>query len=877
MPETDPARLADLRVSHFSRLKSNFAATGDGPGFLREHAALADSILTQLWREILLAHAESGQGREGLCLAAIGGYGRAEMFPFSDIDLLVIAPDERALNNIKEDLATFARTLWDLQFRVSQTARTIADCGCFDAANLEFSIALLDIRFIAGARDLFDEVYSAVIPRLVRRDGQDLIRLLLDRTAERHARHGKTIFHLEPDVKDAPGGLRDFQTARWLERIQGTLDGKTAAPVNPVRAPGESRPAEEAAEFLRTVRCFLHFERGRNDNLLTYELHEKAASLGLGADYGKPLEPAVWMKLYYRRVRQIQALASRAVDDVRPSSSSLYGLFQDWRSRLSNADFAVVRGKIYPRSQGLADWPLLLALFEMMARHSLSLSREAGRWAEQSLNALMPHSGRAGTNAVEVWPSLRKILSLPGAAEALRAMHGLGLLTALIPEFQVIDSLIVRDYYHRYTVDEHTFTAIQALGDLKGEIRKVSSGDNEGLAPWRRKFGEIFAEVEQPALLALALLLHDVGKGMAAAEHVEGSAEAAKTVCDRLGLDSADANMVLFLVGSHLEMYSTISRRDIFDPSTLQAFAGKIAAPERLKMLCLMTYADISAVNPEAMTPWKAEMLWQLFAMTMNYFRHSVDQDRLSPASIAPGKAVAGERQPGELGAFLAGFPRRYLAAHSPSEIDQHFAWAQQIRQHPVTASVRRHEAYGELTVLATDRPALFVSVSGTLAAWGMNILKAEAYSNSSGIVLDVFRFHDAHRTLEMNPTEIQRLEKSVEQVLSGQASLAALMSGRLQTRGRRSKVEIPTQVGFDGVSSSRCTILELVAEDRPGLLYQVSAALAARGCNIEVALVETEGQKALDVFYLTANGGKLDPDLQSRVGEDLLLALSRC
>ncbi|MGH9345281.1 MAG: [protein-PII] uridylyltransferase [Terriglobia bacterium] len=883
-PELPP--LAGACAAQFSNLRTGFEASGDGIQFLRLRSAHVDLVIRALYTALISP--QSGTP-EGLCLVAAGGYGREELFPFSDLDLYFVARDEPSWKPYREPIAEMARALWDLQMRVSHSTRTIEECGRLHSGNLEFSISLLDVRYLAGDLALFERLQSQTILNLIVRDGNDLLRNLIDKTSERHAKHGKTIFHLEPDVKEAPGGLRDYHVACWLTRIaEMTESRRWTADASPLALRQAAGGIGQAFEFLSAVRCFLHFEQGRNDNLLTYELHEKAAALGLGVRYGEPFEPAQWMTTYYRHVRSIQYLTTRMIGDSLPSRSSLYGLFQDWRSRLSNADFSVLRGKIYPRSLAPAAWPALLSLFEMMARHALELGREAERWVEESLTglraragaAIQNHAGTAPALPPEVWPALRRLLALPGTADALRAMHRLGALAELIPEFKLIDALVIRDFYHRYTVDEHSFMTIQTLCELRQAAKEAGGEANENFGPWRKKFAEIYAEVERPELLTLALILHDTGKGMAAQDHVDGSLEVAKNVCARLGLDSADAQTVLFLIARHLEMSATVTRRDIFDTETLRAFAAKMGTPERLKMLCLLTCADINAVNPEALTPWKAELLWQLYAMTANYFSRSVDQDRLQSAEEAvahsvPALATTGD--PTHLKAFLDGFPRRYLAAHTPSEIGEHFEWAQRIAQHPVQAKVRRRGTFNELTVLATDRPFLFASIAGTLVAWGMNILKAQALANSSGIVLDVFRFHDLHRTLEMNPSEIKRLEETIVEVLSGNKSVAMLMKGRIGTQSSLSvKIKIGTQVSFDDSSSSRCTILEVIAQDRPGLLYRVSSTLAELACNIEVALIETEAQKAVDIFYLTHQGAKLNPDLQNTIRTALIERLAK-
>lgn len=876
IPPPDAATpLPGYYASEFRKLQARFETDGDGLTAIRARTVLLDRIISCLYTTHI---SPALDGPKDFCLIAVGGYGRKELFPFSDIDLLFVAANQRALTAHREGVATLARSLWDLRMRVGHSARTLSDCGQLHPDNLEFSISLLDLRYLAGDSSLFEKLCSDVVPHLAARDQQDLVRNLLEVTSQRHAKHGNTIFHLEPNIKEAPGGLRDYHTTRWLSRIAQLAEHGHSMP--------EARPsADEDAtvRFLSALRCFLHFERGRDDNLLTYELQERAAALGLGVSYGSPLEPAPWMRKYYLHVRSIHRRATASIESVHPSRSSLYSLFQDWRSRLSNADFSVIRGKIYPRSSAPSDWALLLSLFEMVARHALELSGEAERWAEESLRSLTSGKGEAQSEVSAtpegIWPALRKILLLPHAADALRAMHRLGVLTALFPEFRAIDALVIRDFYHRYTVDEHSFTTIQNLCGLTREKRSVE-GQGTPLDMWEEKLAELASEVEQPELLRFALLFHDVGKGMDMPGHVEGSLRATEGICARLGLSPEDRENVLFLIAQHLEMSSTISRRDIFDSETIRSFAQKVRTSERLKMLCLFTYADIKAVNPEALTPWKAELLWQLYVMTFNYLSRSLDQDRLpdvleETAVIRPVLArVKTAPDAGELRAFLEGFPRRYLNTHPPQEIAEHFQWSRALHENEAMVRVISREHACELTVLAQDKPFLFTSITGCLAGWGMNILKADAFANRAGIVLDVFRFHDLFRTLELNPLEISRLEKNVASIIIGKLRLAEVMAGRKEQK-ESAKVETPTSVSFDDASSSRCTLLELVTQDRPGLLYSVSSVLASLGCNIEVALADTEARKAVDVFYLTLHGDKLSHERQEAVRAALFERLS--
>ncbi len=882
MPDSGlPPAVEAFYTSELGQIRQAFETTGDGAAYLRERAERVDSVVAQLYKALFSTNLH---GPAGFCVVAVGGYGRQELFPFSDVDLLFLGNNAAVLQSLREPIATLARNLWDLRMHVGHSTRTLAECGQLHTDNLEFTVSLLDARWLAGDTELFGTLRSHTLLHLVARDRQDLIRNLVQITHDRHAKHGRTIFHLEPNIKDAPGGLRDYHVARWLSVIS------EAAEHGRWKNPEEGWPhdlrekVKPAFRFLASLRCLLHFDRGRDDNLLSYELQEKAAAAGLGVSYGRPVDPSQWMRAYFLHVRSIHRLVTRLLEEATPPRASLYGIFQDWRSRLSNADFSVIRGKVYPRSLAMRDLATLLRLFEMLARHDLELSREAERWVEECLRPAGMDSGagerRSGLPLAGLWSTFGKILTLPYAAGALRAMHRLGFLTALFPEFRAIDALVIRDFYHRYTVDEHSFVAIEKVSALR-RIQGSSASAPESDNGWKEKFQEICAELERPELLSLALLFHDVGKGLEGPTHIIGSLGAAEKICAQLELGPADTDGVLFLIAQHMEMSAAL-RRDIFDSETVRAMAEKVGTPERLKMLCLFTYADVSAVNPEALTPWKAEMLWRLYAMTFNYLSHSLDQDRLRPAQqeAASLRSMVTFLEPGsraeDLKAFLDGFPRRYLATHSPEEIAGHFRWARRLEERPVYAKVLRRDNFYELTVITRDRPHLFASITGTLAGWSMNILKADAFANSEGIVLDVFRFHDLFRTLELNHGEAARLETQVVDVLSGRKQLGSIVAGRTSAPPPvQTKVKTLTQITFDETSSSRCTLLELVAQDRPGLLYEVSSTLAELGCNIEVALIDTEAQRAIDVFYLTAQGAKLDQNRQQAIRAALLDKLS--
>src|SRR5580693_7176544 len=512
------------------RIRQQFDAGVSARDTVRALCDLADKNIQRVFGEVIRVH---GASSAGFCLLALGGYGRKLLFPYSDLDILFLFGNEKAEQEFRPLISDFSRTLWDIGFRVSSAGRTIEECKRIEEDNAEFHLALLDRRFLAGDAELFDRLDARVLPASEKQARPFLLAQLHQLTKDRLTRYGNTIFHLEPNVKEAPGGLRDYQAAVWLRQIAGErkeLLNSSAA---------EEELASGAVDFLSAIRCFLHYNNGRNDNTLTYELQAAAAERSLGVADKTPRNAAEWMRLYFRHARTLNRLLLRYLEQKAAVPQTL-------RQRL----FSVARGPKVEPSNGkpfgvrdglfevlnqaaLSDRAEIFSLFTEAARSGVPLSRQA----ERCIGYIMRHPELPVRNAEVTWATLREILGADFPGLALRPMQRLGLLTQILPEFSRIDSLVVRDFYHRYTVDEHSLRTIEHLQEL------ADPPDEQA-----EHFQPLWRTVDRRDLLIFALLLHDVGKGMPVENHVAGSLEALASAAERLQLSEEETAEVHFLI-----------------------------------------------------------------------------------------------------------------------------------------------------------------------------------------------------------------------------------------------------------------------------------------------------------------------------------------
>lgn len=780
-------------------------------------SAKMDMVIRDIW--------DGRKAPTAFALFAVGGYGRGTLHPHSDIDLLFYFKDRIDEETVKAVL----HPMWDLPFHVGHQIRHSSDFKSFDLEQMESYTAFLDSRFLVGDAAVAIEFQKQTLPGLLGRSRDKFLRGLLDMKAQRYGRFGETIYQLEPDLKEAPGGLRDAHWSGWLRKGLGEHGHEPEMP--------------DMLDFHHCVRNFLHFKAGRNFNVLSYDFQEEIAEkLGYKhSDNGDA--PENLMRDYFLRAGEIARQAALWEETVSggPARVSVRSAFADPMEMLDAF-------KAAHRTKSKLDAATLAAIRKRLASPDINL---VGNLA-------------AGQAVLELMKDPK------GIYETLLAMHEVGLIGKIFPEFEEIRCRVIRDFFHKYTVDEHSLIAIRNIEEL----------------PPNHRFRAILNELENPELLYFSLLFHDIGKAHRHDEgnHVHPSTEGVKGILQRLELPEDQANKIIFAVQAHLEMSKVIMKRDLSDPHVIEHFAELVGNVEYLRMLTLLTYADVRAVNSEVLTPWKEELMWQLYVETYNRLTLGLADDQYTQqpaleediATIT--KMLPRGTSPQDLRDFLDGFPRHYLKNTPKAQIAEHFKLSRSLTGKPMVMYLGRSESLYEVLVMTGDRPFLFSKITGVLSYFGMNIVRAQAFSNRHGTICDLITFADPNGYFQKNASEKERFGKVLEDVILGARDLDDLLRGKMTSVIYRAqnRAVVPLSIHSDDDFSKRCTILEISAGDAFGLLYRISHVISEHGCNIEVALITTEGPRALDVFYLTREGKKLLPELQVQLERDLSEALAR-
>jgi [protein-PII] uridylyltransferase len=795
----------------------------------------------------------------GRCaIIAQGGYGRGELSPGSDIDLLVVY--QWKVNPFVEWVAEkILYSLWDTGLQVGHAVRSVPECVRLAARDFKVKTALLDTRFLCGDAELGRDLDKAIENEVLKQSADSFFKEKLAESEERHRQFGESVYLLEPQLKEGEGGLRDLQTAFWMARVKFKIRHLKELVQKSVVSERDLDSVLCSRDFLWRVRNSLHFLSGTHQDQLMFEYQERVAQiLGYGdAEERRGVER--FMRDYYLHAAVINRFADAVIDRCLEKPSPYRRLTEIFGRRI-RPGLRITRGEVTIEDPELLsrDPAAIVGVFLESQRHGVPL-------AQRSKELVRAHA--AGLAAVRERPdvvqSFREILR--GRAriyETLSAMHELEVLDPLIPEFGQLRAMVIRDFYHIYTVDEHTLRGVRALEQL-------AAGTFKDSAPLCT---DVMRDVDDREILILSMILHDIGKGHGHG-HSDRGARLALGVAARLGFDADAANEISRLVRHHLLMSHVAQHRDLEDDRVVVDFAELLEDRETLKKLYVMTFADMKSVAPNVWNNWRDMVIGELYMRALEVFetggfvveapeaRAERARARLKAELAARTPSIAGPH----VDKALELLPSIYFLSATEAAFVHHLElWRAFEENRQGAATSVRHvpeREFSEFTVLTADRPGLFSMITGVLTAHAMNILSAKITTARDGTVLDVFRIaHTAHEDRMVDDRRWQKVRGTLDEVLRGERtieSVAATMPKPSILDGRRLLPPIETSVQIDNESSGEYSLVEVSAEDRIGVLFAITRSLFHEGCAIHRARVSTVLRHVYDVFYVTDGEGR--------------------
>ncbi len=853
-------------------------------------ARVVDEVITALYdfTTVHVFRARNPTEGERLALMAVGGYGRGAMAPFSDVDLLFLRP-YKPTPHAESVIEFMLYALWDLGLKVGHASRTVDECLRLAREDFTIRTALLEARYLTGDEALAADLVVRFRKEVCDGTGAEFVAAKLKERDDRHARAGASRYMVEPNVKEGKGGLRDLNTLFWIAQYLHPADG----PAEFIRLKEfthrELKAFIRAFDFLWAVRAHLHYATGRAEERLSFDLQPEIARrmgyLGQMAQDGEgvSLETGVerFMRRYFLIAKEVGALtrAFCAKLEAEEAKKRPQGLSRFLPNRLKAGrkvvapGFVNEGGRLSIESDDIfeKDAVNLLRLFRVADRANLDLHPDAFTAVSRALNLVTPRL-RRDPLAAEVFLDI--LARGRHTYRTLTLMNEAGLLGRYLPEFGRVVAQMQFNMYHSYTVDEHTLRAVGVMADVMAGRLAEDHPLAVSVAPM----------VSDTEALFLAMLLHDTGKGGEGGQELAG-ARAARSACERLGLPQARLELVAWLVEHHLVMSDFAQKRDVGDPRTVSDFVKIVQNPERMRMLLILTVADIRAVGPGVWNGWKGQLLRELYAASEAVFRGGRGADAAEHARRAVADE-ARERLISWAGADhddLADWSRKmedvYFTAFGPEEQSRHFQLIRRAASQggaAAIAEIRRDAPVAEVTVAAADRRGLFADLAGVIASMGANVVGARVFTSSAGQALDMFLVQDAAGGPFGcdHPQAIQRMVQALEAVGRGDAQ--KIESVRRGDPGRTAAFSVTAAASVDNEASEAATVVEVTGRDRPGLLEALARTLAEAGLSIQSAHVDCYGERAVDAFYVSpVDGGKLeDPRRIANLREALVSVL---
>ena len=802
------------------------------PGeFLRRHSDMVDGLVRKAFQK-----AQSQVSAPSVCLIAIGGYGRAELAPYSDVDLLLLYSSSK-----KEELPPLMEKilypLWDLGLEVSCSSRSIKECLKMAQSDLQIKTGLIDGRYLDGEYEFFRKLYGLFTKRVLHRTVRRFAGGLAKDLHLRHQKYEDPAYALEPNIKEGEGGLRDFQIGRWIIRAKYKTDRWDS-----ILFPDHSRMLEKSLQFLWAVRNNLHLLSRRRQDNLTFEFQEKIAPI-LGFPAGtKGIEEM--MRQYHLSTQRISNFVYDILERTLYEPSWVKRVFFFFQRKKIDENFRIAYGELHLSDPVTfkRDPSQLMTLFEHCQTYRTNMDfrmEEAVVEALPFIDDRFRHSEKVNQTFLSILKKGERVETL------LKKMHELGFLSQYIPEFSGIAGKVHYDLYHVHPVDVHSILAVEELGKLRDGLYQK---DYPLLTSLSR-------EIEKTEILFLATLLHDIGKGMDG-DHSSMGEKMVKQIGERMGLSTQDQELIGFLVSHHLFMVQTAFRRDLHDEQVIMHFTNEVKNLNPLKMLYLLTFADIKAVGPEAWTSWKNTLLMELFLKASHFFeKGAVAGPFLKGDEMI--RKLQESLSPEIFSEYAEHLPDRYLSCYSSAEITRHIEMARSIEKELLLVEWEiEKEIQAKVTVCTEDRYGLFSRITGSMFLNRLNILEAQIHTWGNGVALDTFWVEDVTKELE---SRLQQFKKDLGEILGGRVFLKDLLSKRKVSNGIKQKVipRVPEEVKINNQDSDFFTIVEVAGQDRLGILYELTQALTDHGCDIHFARVSTLGNRVVDVFYIQDTWGE--------------------
>ncbi len=847
-----------IRRRHYARRRKNKALIGYE--LAQERTAVVDEFIKR-------ALSRYGYPElKGVSIVALGGYGREELSPYSDIDLLFL--HKKGSKGLAEEVVErMLYLLWDTKMDVGNCTRSLEECRelSMDRNDVTILSSLLDSRFICGDRALYgeleNEIYGEVLPKI----SHDFIRRKMDERDVRGERYGKTLYILEPNVKEGRGGLREFQTAMWI--AQASYKAKSFEEVlqRGFVSEREYGVIRKCLNFLLLVRAQLHYQAKRREDNLSFDLQVQAAK-SFGYRDGKLRAVEKFMRIYYLRAAVLVQQSRRLTEKC----TRAYARRRLAKKAIHLDHGFTIRGKylsVTSRNVFSEDFCNFLRAFEYADRHSVEFT--------EYLELLMGEQATRIDEKVRNDPEfnrmfLRLLRFGKDVSKMLLKMNEMRLLGRFIPEFGKIVCMVQFDSYHVYTVDIHSIFMVR-------EIERLINYEYEKKFPFLTKVAETLVKRH---VLFLACLFHDMGKGQGGSHAQKGAAMIPK-IAERMGLGDSDAEQLEFLVRHHLAMVHFSQRRDLDDPVVLKRLAKSIPDQETLSLLYLLTFADIRSVGPDVWKDWTGMLLQELYVKTLRQmsagtYRRKTDQEWMEKMILDIVADADGEIPERKVRKILKKMPVSYFGQFSRQNILRHVKLLGSIEEKFGT-EVIRYEEYDEFTVCAPDKKGIFSVFCGILSANGLNILGARIVTTLDKKALDVFYVERTNHLTEEEYGEVwKKVDKNLGKVLDGNAEVDELVERRKRNYSSygRKVPEYPPEIVFDNESSDRATVIEVYAHDREGLLYGITKAIAEMDLSIDYAKISTRADQVTDTFYVRdSRGRKISGAKRLRKIEDFLIS----